>query len=152
MALLQGEAGEVKEEVKEAVDILGMGVQEECGLVTGATLEEDLLSYWEDDPENIVKSKEATKFVNKSLDKSKDGGEYNVFKKVRDTSSDQSMGVKEGCSSFVKGATLKEKLPSELEHGPETTHKMMKHTKCKDRAQSSSSFRILPWERLAWKY
>ena len=71
VTLLKGKAR--NEEVKEAVDILGMGVQEECNsLVTGATLEEELLSYWENDLENVVRSKEDTQIANKSLDNSED--------------------------------------------------------------------------------
>ena len=66
VAFLQGKAGEVKEEVKEAVDFLGLGVEEECSLVSVDTLEEELLSYSEDDQENIFNSKEDTKCANKS--------------------------------------------------------------------------------------
>ena len=118
VAFLQGKAGEVK----EAVDFLRMGLQEECGLVTGATLEEGLLSYREGDPANIVDSEEDTKCTNKSLDTSEDGREYNAIEKEREASSDQSMGVKEGCGSLVQGANLEEELPSEWEDGP---HKSM---------------------------
>ena len=111
-------------EVKEAVDFLRMGLQEECGLVTGATLEEGLLCYREGDPANIVDSEEDTKCTNKSLDTSEDGREYNAKEKEREASSDQKMGVKEGCGSLVQGANLEEELPSEWEDGP---HKSMEY-------------------------
>ena len=129
VALFQGEVGEVKKEVKDAVDFLGMGMQEEYGLVTGATLQEDLLSYWDDDPASIVDSNEDTKCKNKSLDTSEDGGEYNVLEKEREAYSDQSMGVNGGCGSLVKGANLEDDLPSKIEDVP---HKSMEHTKCED--------------------
>ena len=47
VALMQGEAGEVEEEVKDAVVLLGMGEQEECD--SQATGEDELLSYWENE-------------------------------------------------------------------------------------------------------
>ena len=131
VALLNGEAGEVAEEVKEAVVFLGMGVNEECGLVTGATHEEELLSYWEDDPENIVKSKEGTKCSDKSLDNSEFGQEQNVSEKTKEASSNESFRLKEGSCSLVSVVTFEEELSSKTE----TTHNSLEHTKCEDEGE-----------------
>ena len=58
VALLQGEAGEVEQEVKEAAAGLGIEGQEECERIgRGATPKEEPPSDWEDEPENNVKYK-----------------------------------------------------------------------------------------------
>ena len=128
VGLLQGEAGEVEEEVKEAVDILGMGVQEEC--VSQATGEEELPSYWEDDSENIIISKEGTQCANESFDNSEDDGEYNVLDYLKEAASDLGMGLQEGFLSVVGCATLEVELPSKWEDWSENTVKSNENTKC----------------------
>ena len=124
VAFLQEKAGEmkVKEEVKEAVDFLGMGVDEEGGLASVDTLEEELPSYSEYNPENIVYSKEDTKCANESLDTSEGGAQYNVLGKVKEAASDVGIRLQEECDSLVTVDTFEEELQSEWEDGKENMH------------------------------
>ena len=81
VALLQGEDGEVLQEVKEAAAALGIVGQEEIKQISRyTTLEEELTSDFKFKPENIITSMDTIASVNKSLDISEQR-EHQVFYK-----------------------------------------------------------------------